>query len=769
MLSYRRYWLTTAVVTLVLLSGCAAYQQHREGLEALDRGQFVTGLSALARASELEPNNVQYRRDWLIQRDAVSTKLIAQANEALDASRADDAESKYREVLSIDKDNARARAGLDNVAKLRRAMEDVIDAKKAMSAGDVAKAERIVTLAFERSPNHVATRALMREVEAIRFSESEQEATLGALYKKPINLEFRDATIKMVFDALARTTGINFVFDKDVRTDQKTTVFLKQTSLEDSIDVILATNQLDKKILNAGSVLIYPNTPTKVREYQDLVVRAFYLANAEAKNTATMLKTVLKLKDVYVEDRYNMLMLRESADTITLAEKLIALHDLEEPEVMLEVAVLEINRSNLLNLGVQITDQITVSPIGGSTSSNSGGSGTTTTFTINQLRRLNSDLLGVSAPTATINLQMRDGDAKLLANPSLRVRDREKARILIGDKVPVVTTTATPNGFLSESIQYLDVGLKLEAEPTIRVNNEIGIKLSLEVSSIVNQTRTNNGSQAYQIGTRNYNSVIRLRDGETQILAGLISDEDRTSANRIPLIGKLPVLGRLFSSQSDSRQKTEIVMSITPKLIRNMQRKDPKMETFWSGTDAALRTRPLRLRRVDTSPAGPTPAAMAASTERAPKPKPAVVDSGASAGGLRFSWEGPMEARARKDVPMSFNLIAADRLRALPLQISFNPSEVEIVSVSEGDFFGTGESATFGHVVDQPSGRISVAASTTSASGKNGEGKLLNLVVRLVGNAAEAEISLVGANIVAAGVTTERPTLPVSHTIKLVR
>jgi general secretion pathway protein D len=755
---------TAIAFVALLLGGCSAYQSHRDGMSALERDDYATAIAGLRRATELSPDNLEYRRDWLLQREAITAKLLVKANSALIQNRQQVAESYYRTILDYDPANARARMGIGSIQSLTQTAADIDAARKAIKAGEFAKAERLVAQSLERHPDFTEALQLKSDLDARRPTEIMSESALGVMYKKPINLEFRDAPVKLVFDALSRTTGINFIFDKDVKTDQKTTVFLKQTSLEDSIDVILATNQLDKKILNAGSVLIFPNTLAKIKEYQDLVVRAFYLSNVEAKSAATMLKTVLKLKEIYIDERYNMLILREPADTILLAEKLIGLHDLEEPEVMLEVAVLEVNRSNLLNLGVQFSDQLSISPLGGVRSSGGTTTSSTSTLTINELRGLNSDLLGITAPTATVNLQMRDGDAKLLANPRLRVRDREKSRILIGDKVPVVTTTATSNGFLSESIQYLDVGLKLEAEPSIRINGDVGLKVSLEVSSIVSTVRTNNGSQAYQIGTRNYSSALRLRDGETQIIAGLINDEDRTTANRIPLIGKLPLIGRLFSSQSDSRQKTEIVMSITPRLVRMTQRKDPRFETFWSGTENSLRIKPLQLRAAEATPAVSIPSR----SNTTPNPSRASLDNTTKDGNTAMLyWEGPSQATIGNEVTFTLAFNVDEAIRALPIQLGFDPNAIEIVSVIEGSYFTANGKSTFGHVVDKSSGRISAALSTTAPMGAKGDGKLLTIKAKIIGGTSETEITVLGATPVGVGSLSSKPNTPISHLIRI--
>lgn len=463
-----------AAFVAVTISGCAAQRHHSSGMNALERKEYSTAVAELQKAAELDPGDLAYRRDWLRARENATDRLISAAQIALVENDRKMAEQNFRTVLQFDRENARAIAGLSRIDLLTRADSDADMAQVAFKAGDLAKASDLVARALKGAPAHADALALRRDIDEFHAREVMLEPSLGALYKKPINLEFRDASIRMIFDALSRSTGINFIFDRDVKTDQRTTVFLKQTSLDDAINVILSTGQLEKKVLNSSSVLIYPNTAQKVREYQDLIVRAFYLSNSEAKQTASMLKTVLKVKDAFVDEKYNMIVLRESPETIALAEKLIRLHDLEEPEVMLEVEVLEINRSRLLNAGVQWNSAFTVSPTGGTSSPTQGGN-SVSTMKISDLRNLTSDKLGITVPSATINIQKIDGDANLLANPRIRVRDREKAKVMIGDKVPVVTTTST-NNFVTENIQYLDVGLKLEVEPDIYLRDEVGLK-----------------------------------------------------------------------------------------------------------------------------------------------------------------------------------------------------------------------------------------------------------------------------------------------------
>jgi general secretion pathway protein D len=199
--------------------------------------------------------------------------------------------------------------------------------------------------------------------------------------------------------------------------------------------------------------------------------------------------------------------------------------------------------------------------------------------------------LGVS-PNPSLNFKKTTGDVNLISNPRIRVRNNEKAKVMVGDKVPIITTTSTANVGISESITYLDVGLKLDVQPRITLDDFVNIKIELEVSSLGDKTVTKNGASVYSIGTRNERTQLRLKDGETQVLAGLILDGERKSGSKLPGLGDIPVLGRLFANQEDRKNKTEIVLAITPRILGNISRPNAEISEYWSGTDVQINDRP---------------------------------------------------------------------------------------------------------------------------------------------------------------------------------
>jgi general secretion pathway protein D len=500
---------------------------------------------------------------------------------------------------------------------------------------------------------------------------------LKAAIGKKVSLEFRDANMRNVFEVIARTTGINFVFDKDVRPDLRTTIIVRESTVEDVIKLVLLTNQLDRKIVNDNTILIFPNTPAKLKEYQELVVRSFYLNNADVKQTVNMIRTVVKTRDLFVDEKLNLLVMKDTPEAVRLAEKLIATQDIADPEVILELEVLEISSSRAQELGVRFPERVQFQ------SPASLAAGAT-------MDRVSAGLTGfIATPTLILNLKQQDGTTNVLANPRIRVKNREKAKVHIGDRVPVITTTSTANVGVSASVSYLDVGLKLDVEPTIQLDGDVVIKAGLEVSNITKEVSVTGGGLAYQVGTRNASTVLRLRDGETQVLAGLIQDEERVTANRLPGLGNLPLLGRLFSNHNETRAKTEIVLLITPRIVRTLLRPEHVVAEFFSGTEAAVGVLPLSI--------GATPAQGIAISSAPGKP------------GAKPPASSPVQDQAAAPVSITLNVPPQVRLGADVTATLSLPSDPRVATGQIELVYDPAVLALRGATTDATPGRLSVA------------------------------------------------------------
>ena len=590
------------------LAGCASDSTFVEGERLLAQGQTEEGLRQLEQAMREEPNNVQYRTAYIQAREEYKSRLFAQADAALQAGRDDEAEKLYRDVLKLHAESTRARASLVLIETQRRNRILIKEAQAAFDKGEPELARSKLRTVLAREPGQLEALVLMKKVEEkIGKPQGAEFPKLAAAFRRPVTLQFRDAPIRTIFDALSRQSGLNFVFDKDVRTDTRLTIFSTDTPIVDSLDMLLKTGQLAKKVLNENTLLVYPALPAKLKEYQDLVVKSFFLGNTEAKQMVNLVRSMSKTRDIYIDEKLNLMVVRDTPEAVRLVEKLVAVADRPEPEVMLEVEILEVKRSRLLELGVQWPTQFTVltPQVVPETNIVDGvvvtESVPVTTLTIESLKNLSAADIAVS-PNPVLNLRKEAGDVSILANPRIRVKNKEKAKVHIGDKVPVITSNVTSTGVTSESVSYLDVGLKVDVEPQVYLEGDVGIKVGLEVSNIVQQVKTSTGTLVYQLGSRNATTTLRLKDGETQVLAGLIADEDRTGANKVPLLGDLPLLGRLFSNNRDELNKTEIVLLITPRIIRNIERPELADGEFFGGTESAASDQALQLRPMPDLP-----------------------------------------------------------------------------------------------------------------------------------------------------------------------
>lgn len=731
-------WTCQGLAIVVLLSGCAAQWEHFQGQRLTRAGQHAEAAQRFEQASQLEPDSARYRLATSNAKDAAADQEHTQVQQALERGQTDQARQALTSTPATSRGAGRSVDLLHALETQDRHREWAAAAKAALDRKEWDKARnhvRQILIEDPRQPDALRIAQVLDKADADKRGGSRQ--SLSDAFRKPITIEFKEAPLKSVFEVISRSSGINFIFDRDIKLDQKTSIFLRNSTIDAAIRLTLLTNQLEQQVLDGNTVLIHPSTQAKVREYQPLRVRVFYLSNAEAKTVAATLKTILKTRDLVSDDKLNMLVMRDTPEAIALAEKLVAAHDVAEPEVMLEVEVLEVNRKRLLELGVRWPDQLSLTPLG------ANESGLTLADLWSVSRDRTGRTIGASLGSTSINARKVDSDGEILANPRIRVRNRQKAKILIGDRVPNITSTSSATGFVAESITYVDVGLKLDVEPTVYVDGEVAINVALEVSTIVDQLKTQAGSVAYRIGTRSAQTVLRLKDGENQVLAGLLSNEERSAANKVPGLGELPVAGRLFGSHLDDENKTEIVLSITPRILRNIQRPGASTLEFDSGTEASLgasfpagaiaadgRAEPAR------GPALPPPAGAPGSgeaqRETPDSADPADRSADPETGATRMRWQGPSRLRKGDTVAIQLVLQSEQPVVSLPVSVAFDPKALQILSVSEGNLFKrSGGKSSFAHRVD-PAGQVVLTSTTAAEGGVSGSGVVATFNLRVL-------------------------------------
>ncbi len=675
-----------AVSAALLLSACGTPPQERAN-ELGREGRYAEALALLDNKPASARDDAERRavRARLLQ--TAVTQWLAQAERARASGRLADVAVLLEQVERWEPNHPRAAALRRDVAQAERHDKLIEQARAELRNNRGEAARTALEQVLREAPQQAAARALLHQITPVLPQDALPPA-LAEAYRRPVTLEFRDAPLRNVFEALARSHQLNVVFDRDVRADQKVTLFLRDIALDEALRVLLSTQQLERKVLNTNTLLIYPATAAKQREHQDLVARTFYLTNTDTKNATALIRTITKTQDLHADERLNAIVVREAPAVMRLIEDLVAAVDLPDAEVTIDVEVLEISRRRLDELGLQWPEQVGVSIPGVD-----GSFPEVVTLARNQRLRGR-----IANPVLLATLRGTDDNTNTLANPTIRARNREKAQVHVGEKLPVFTTTSVPNAGVAAAVSYLDVGIKLDVEPTVQLDNEVVIKVTLEVSNLIRQVSGPAGSVGYELGTRRTNTTLRLKDGETQILAGLVRDDDLRNIDGVPGLADLPLVGRLFGLHSDTRNKSELVLLMTPRVVRNLPLPEPRITQRPGGTGTNPGAQPLRLSeqaRVSVPMAGQAragPAAAAADTEAASATPPPGRLELATSGNASVGEAVSVSLRNRSDARISGDLVfdnsllrnaavGADESPSAPFELAPNGQFVLVLRV----------------------------------------------------------------------------------------
>ncbi|MDC8446158.1 MAG: general secretion pathway protein GspD [Nitrosomonas sp.] len=606
------------LILVLFLSGCAINNKtflnrnktFEEGQRLIEMGELELGLMHLEQAAREEPDNKEIRTVLARQRDTVLGQMLADANSSRLSGELEFAEEKYQRILDLFPRNERAVTGLEAVHQDRHHIASIEYAQQLLALDDLEGAENAVRAVLQENPMQQQARGLIKELNKYIARAESMDLTLDTAFSKPLSMEFKDTELKSVFEIMSRTAGINFVFDKDVRQEVKVSVFVRDNTVEDILRLLMMTNQLAYTRLNDNSLLIYQNTPAKQKEYQELVVRSFPVAYTDVKQMVAMVRGLVKAKDIYVNEQLNLFIMRDTLEAIRIVEKLVALNDLPEPEVMLEVAIITIDRNNNFLLGPNLPNQASFSFTKAAPAAATGGTSTAATAAalstfsaINQAGFPNLRSFAVS-DKVTIDFLHSLSLGDVLANPRIRVKNRESAKFHIGTRQPVFSASVAGGGIsnvITSTPTFIEIGTKLDIEPIIGMNNDVTMKVQLEVSNLNGFESGPGGARAPVISTANAETLLTLKDGETQVLAGLIRDSETRSIGGLAGLLNIPGLDRLTSSQNIQRAKQEVVLLITPRIIRNLSQLTNLESEFHYGTSNEAGKLPVRIRKTSAS------------------------------------------------------------------------------------------------------------------------------------------------------------------------
>jgi len=585
-------WISLGLV-LVGLNGCQAERAIKHSDELRRQGDIVRSVEVLQTEAKTDPDNIQLRTAQFGKLELLVAEKSREASTAL--VRGDDAAAirALETILKYDPGNLGARQEIQSIQAMKQLRPQLARAYEMKRANPV-EALNLVRQIIAQKPNYREAldfrNALTREL----VSADYLSADLSDAMRKPLSLEFSAQSLTTIFETIARLSGVNFVIDKDVNPSASASMTASRTTAEDALNLLLTTQGLDKKILNSNTILVYPKRPDKEREYRELAVRTFYLSHSNPKVVGAEIKQILKPKEVLVDERLNAVIVRDGLDTLSAVEKLVEAIDIAQSEVTIDIQVLEVSLTDELNLGIQYPESIGLS-VGNLTNVPADLAG----IPISALRGINSDniLLDSASTSARINMLQRSGNTVTLANPRVRVRNREEASVNIGDKIPVVTTT-TANQITTSSVSYQDVGLQIMVKPNISLSDEVNLELNVEMSHITKRIPgTENVPATFELGSRSTKTLLTARNNETQIVSGLIRTADIDEGSGLPWLSRIPWIGkRLFGTQQNTQQKTEIILLLTPRIERNLDLPISQISTFHSGTEARSSTEGMILR-----------------------------------------------------------------------------------------------------------------------------------------------------------------------------
>ena len=555
----------SALVLVVAAVGCAGARIYQEARDEEAVGHFDIAVMNYAKALDLDPTNAQYKANLARARVKASQFHFEKGKMYRASGRFDLAVVELEQAVLLDSTNDYA------ATELKHAREDL--AREDEERSEPSKIERI--------------KKKMKGARAVTV-------LLEPSSDKPINLNFpQPKPIKQIYRALADAAGINVIFDPQLK-DDNVSIVLSNIAFQKALETLLRQENHFYKVIDEHTVLIAADTPQNRKTYEDLVIRTFFLSNADVTEVANALRALLQTTRISVNKAENSVTLRDTADKVAVAERIVEQNDKQVAEVVVDVELLQVNTDKLVDLGLQLNPRqlsATVPAPGGTT--NLGAALGAGQFNWSQLKQLNINSFGFTIPSATLTFIKDNVDAELLAKPQLRIAEGQKAQLLIGDKVPIpVTSFSTSNisgGNVvpATSYQYQDVGIKIEVEPRVHHNKEVTLKLMTEVSNI-NGVVSNNGVSQPIIGTRTISSNIRLKDGETNFLAGLYRTDKSRTQNLIPFVSDIPIVGLLFTHNNTDKKTTDLVLTLTPHIIRIPDVTEEDVTPYYVGTDANI-------------------------------------------------------------------------------------------------------------------------------------------------------------------------------------
>ncbi len=589
------------VLGILGMSGCALLVSPdvKRGDQHLAAERWEEAILAYKQALKDDPFDPSLQGKYALARERAAATYAERARTFLKEKQIDLALEEFKRALAIEPSSADYQAGFVEATRVKESRSQYREAERLAQLGRTDEAMSSFQRAAELDPTY------RDPLESIsRLTEEQQALTRGDRLKQPVTLKFKNAGIKEVLEGVAKVGGFTLVFDKDVRNDP-ISISIQDTALEDALQLILNSNSLFSRQISPAVLIVSPDTRQKQEQYQDLMIRTFYLSNAKSKDMLSLLKSMLDSKHMHANEQLNTIVIRDQPEKIQMAEKIILANDRQEAEVLFDVEVLEVDRTVNQTYGLTYPKEVAYAMVPPGFAGLIAGT-VAQQFTLRQLTNLGPDNYIFKLPTnVQLDFFKQITDAKTLAAPKIRVVNNKKAEINIGDKQPILLSTtnvlpgqaatgAVPTTSTVTSVEFRDTGVKLTVEPSIRLGGELGLKMKIEVIRLGERVilQASPPITQFKFGNRSAETMLSIKDGETVVLGGLLQEEDRKTRVTIPWLGDLPLIGNLISSFKTERVTTEVILTITPHIVQNMTPPTLSAQAFWSGTEFTYATGP---------------------------------------------------------------------------------------------------------------------------------------------------------------------------------
>jgi general secretion pathway protein D len=713
------------IVCAVLLTGCAkGNQQYNAGSKAESLKDYDTALENYNKALQVEPNNTEYKLKAARARFEAAQWHVDQGRRLREQANLELALAEFRKAAMIDPSSAVATQEV-------QATIDLIAAKQGATQSST-----------PTSPGEENTKLMAGPPQ------------LEPLSRSPINMKATNDA-KAVFDAVGKLAGLTVIFDVDF-TSRRISVELTNVTLEQALNIVALQSKAFWRPVTSNIIFVAPDQAQKRKDYEEEIVKTFYLRNTtlpqEITEIITSIRQLLDLRRVQQINAQNAIVIRDTPDRVMLAEKIINDIDKAKPEVVIQVAVMQARRDRLKNIGIQpgTSSSLTFSPPTASSSTTAA-----TTLALNQLRTLSTADYSITLPGAEANFLMTDSSTHIIDNPEIRVVDGQTAKLKVGDRVPVATGSfqagvgvgasgagGLVNPLVNTQFQYLDVGVNVDVTPRIHPDHEISLKVNIVVSSVTGMQPIGGISQPI-ISQRSIEHDVRLKDGEVNVLGGLIERTDSNIINGWPILSKLPFFRYFFSGDTVDHQENEVLIVLIPHIVRLPTMTAENLRSIASGTDTNAE---VHLENAVMAPPVPKTEAVPVPGQPPAAAAPAPQTPASQNPALRFD-PGTVALKPGESTTIGVVVQNVQDLYSIPMLLQFNPAVISVEDVRQGGFLSGGtQDIAIVERVDKERGQAIISATRMpNTPGVSGSGTLVGIIVRGVAP-GNSQLSIVQVN-----------------------